>query len=57
MKAFLNTLIILLLTFTLTSCELIGNIFKAGMWTGVIAVVVVIGLVIWLISRLFGGSR
>ncbi|HZM92590.1 MAG TPA: hypothetical protein VFB92_04185 [Vicinamibacterales bacterium] len=26
-------------------CEAIGTIFKAGVWTGVIAVVVVIGLV------------
>jgi hypothetical protein len=31
---------------TLTSgCEAIGAIFKAGVWTGVIAVVVLIGLV------------
>ena len=31
---------------TLTSgCEAIGAIFKAGVWTGVIAVVVLIGVV------------
>lgn len=35
----------------LTSCELAGDIFEAGMWVGVLAVVFVVGLVIWLISR------
>ena len=36
---------------TLTSCEAIEGIFKAGVWVGVIIVVGVIGLIIWLISR------
>jgi len=41
----------------LSSCELITGIFKAGMWTGVILVIVVVALVIWLVSKIFGGSR
>ena len=36
---------------TLTSCEAIGTIFKAGMWWGFILVAGVIGLVIWLFTR------
>ncbi len=28
----------------LSSCELIGGIFKAGVWVGVLAVVLVVGL-------------
>jgi len=36
---------------TLTSCEAIGDIFQAGMAVGVIVVVLVVGLIIWLISR------
>lgn len=40
----------------LASCEVIGGIFKAGMWTGILIVVVVIGLLIWLIARM-GGKR
>lgn len=36
---------------TLQSCEVVGGIFKAGMWTGIIVVVLVIVLIIWLISR------
>jgi cytosine/uracil/thiamine/allantoin permease len=57
MKAYLSYLIVFLLTFTLTGCEVIGDIFKTGMWTGVILVVAVIAVVIWLLSRLFGGGR
>lgn len=36
---------------SLSSCELIGDIFEAGVWTGLILVAVVIALVVWLISR------
>lgn len=38
-------------TITLTSCEAIGSIFKAGIWTGVIGIALVVFLVIYLISR------
>jgi hypothetical protein len=47
----------LLLTFlfafgmSLSSCEIVGGIFKAGVWTGFIIIVVVVALIIWLISR------
>ena len=40
-----------LLMFSLSSCELIGDIFKAGVWTGLLLVAAVIALVIWIISR------
>jgi len=36
---------------TLSSCELIGGIFKAGVWTGLLIVAVVLGLIIFLLSR------
>jgi hypothetical protein len=38
-------------TLTLTSCEAIGGIFKAGIWTGVIGIALVVFLVLYLISR------
>ncbi|GAB3937748.1 hypothetical protein GCM10028804_59890 [Larkinella terrae] len=41
----------------MTSCEVIGDIFKAGAWTGAILVIAVIGLIIWGVSRLFGGGK
>lgn len=44
--------IALFLSLGLTSCEVVGDIFKAGMWTAVIGVVLVIALVLWLLGRL-----
>ncbi|WP_165933424.1 hypothetical protein [Arundinibacter roseus] len=54
MRSLANYLIILLLTFTLTSCDIIGGIFKGGMWTGAIMVILVIGLVIFGFVKLLG---
>ncbi len=42
---------IAVLLFSLTSCEAIGSIFKAGVWSGLILVAVVVVIVIWIISR------
>ena len=39
---------------SLSSCEVIGGIFKAGVWSGVILVVVVVGLILFVISKMFG---
>ncbi len=35
----------------LAGCELIGDIFQAGVWVGVIIVALAIGLVVWLFNR------
>jgi hypothetical protein len=47
--------IIAFLSTTLMSCELVEGIFKAGLWTGAIVVILVLALIIWLIGRIFGG--
>jgi hypothetical protein len=39
------------LAMTVSSCRVIGGIFKAGVWVGVMLVVVVIGLILWLVGR------
>jgi len=54
-KRYFPLAIIALLSSTLMSCELVEGIFKAGVWTGIIIVVLVLALIIWLISRIFGG--
>ena len=49
-----NRLFIALLVFIsalLSSCEAIADIFKAGVWVGVIIVVLVVGLIFWLINK------
>ena len=43
-----------LATIPLAGCELAGDIFKAGMWVGVIAVVLVIALVGVISTRIRG---
>jgi hypothetical protein len=34
-----------------SSCAAIGGIFKAGVWVGILLVVLVVAVIIWLFSR------
>jgi len=43
--------ILILFVATLSGCDVITGIFKAGAVTGIIAVVVVVILIIWLLSK------
>ncbi|MBO9682394.1 MAG: phosphatidate cytidylyltransferase [Flavisolibacter sp.] len=36
---------------TLSSCEVVGGIFKTGVWVGIFLVVLVVGLILWLVGR------
>jgi predicted lysophospholipase L1 biosynthesis ABC-type transport system permease subunit len=53
MRAFLSLAFILLLL-TMSSCEVIGDIFQAGMWFAVIVIAIVILLILWIIRKLRG---
>ena len=44
--------LLFVLALSLTSCEVIGGIFKAGMGVGIFLVLAVIGLIIYVISSL-----
>lgn len=35
----------------LSSCQVIGGIFKAGVWVGVLMVVFIVALILYLVSR------
>ncbi|HEX8460958.1 MAG TPA: phosphatidate cytidylyltransferase [Segetibacter sp.] len=52
----LNYSILALTLMVLSSCSVIGGIFKAGAAVGIVAVVVVILVIIWVIS-LFRGRN
>ncbi|HEV7349710.1 hypothetical protein [Telluribacter sp.] len=54
MKNVLNFLFLLFFSLSLTSCEIIGGIFEAGMWVGLVLVVLVIGVIIWIFRAIFG---
>jgi len=45
------SIILLISVVSLTGCELVGDIFKAGVWVGAILVIGIIGLVIWMFSK------
>ncbi|CAN5267391.1 hypothetical protein BH09BAC6_BH09BAC6_20430 [soil metagenome] len=47
---------IILLLLCLSSCSVIGGIFKAGAAVGIIAVIVVILVIVWLVSMFRGKS-
>jgi hypothetical protein len=36
----------------LAGCELIGNIFEAGMWTGVIGLIIIVAIVVFIVGRM-----
>jgi hypothetical protein len=50
MKKFLPFLTVMLMLL-LNSCAVIGGIFKAGVWVGVLIVLFIIGVIIWLVTR------
>jgi hypothetical protein len=55
-----NTGILLLLflsTQFLQGCAAVEGIFKAGVWVGVIAVVAVVGIIIFIVSKIAGGGK
>ncbi|MFD2246474.1 hypothetical protein [Pontibacter ruber] len=46
------SILFVLLAVTLSSCEFIGDIFEAGMWTALIIIVLIVLLVGWLFRKL-----
>jgi hypothetical protein len=52
----LLALLVMILTL-FSSCEAIGSIFKAGVYTGVIVVVLIIAVVIWIVVKLFSRNK
>ena len=50
----LTAALLVLLTFSLSSCDAIGTIFKAGAWTGIIGIFLVV-LLLWFIVRKMRG--
>lgn len=57
MKPYISYLMAFFMLIGLTSCDVIVGIFKGGMWTGAILVIAVLGLIIWLVAKLFSGGR
>ncbi|MEO8110994.1 MAG: phosphatidate cytidylyltransferase [Ginsengibacter sp.] len=43
--------LLIIMVITLSSCSAITGIFKAGVWFGVIGVVVIVAVIFWLINK------
>jgi hypothetical protein len=50
----LNFLFLALAMIAMSGCAVVGGIFKAGAAVGIIAVLVVIGIIIWIFSMFRG---
>jgi hypothetical protein len=48
---------LLIMSVMLSGCEVIGGIFKAGMWTATIIIVLIIAIVIYIISKVSGRNK
>ncbi len=52
-KNYLNkvSFLLIIMAITLSSCSAIAGIFKAGIWFGVIGIIVIVAIIFWLISK------
>lgn len=48
---------IAIILLTLSSCQIIGGIFKAGVGVGIFAVIAVIALIIFIFAKIGGGGK
>jgi hypothetical protein len=51
---YFNIVALVLMLFTMTSCDVIVGIFEAGMWVGIIGLVLVISLIFWIFGKMRG---
>jgi cytosine/uracil/thiamine/allantoin permease len=47
----LVSFLLIFIATTMSSCEAIASIFKAGVWSGIIIVVLVVALILYLVGR------
>ena len=53
----LQLFLVSIMLLTLSSCQVIGDIFKAGVGVGVFAVVAVIAVIIFIIAKVAGSGK
>lgn len=52
-----QTLLVLLLALTMPACELIGDIFQAGLVIGIILIVLIVAIIMWIVRKVRGPRR
>lgn len=51
MAKYFSLLLFIGLAFMLTGCDVIVGIFEAGLWTGIVLVILVVLLIVYLLRR------
>ena len=51
------SLLIVLISFTMSSCELLGDVMEFTMWTTLIVVGIVILLIMWIVRKIRGPRK
>lgn len=51
LRRLVRLLLLTAIVLALAACSAVAGIFKAGMWTGVLVIVIVILLIVWLFGR------
>jgi uncharacterized membrane protein YkvI len=44
-------LVLVITVVSFAGCQVIGDIFKAGFWAGVILVVIILAIVLWIVAK------
>lgn len=56
-KNITRLLMVFVILFSFTSCEVIGDIFKAGMGFGIFIVIFIVAIIIFILAKVFGGKK
>lgn len=56
MKKLNLLLVVAVLMTSLSSCSVIGDIFKAGAYTAIIGIIILVLIIFWIISKFRGNS-
>jgi hypothetical protein len=51
MKKFNASILLLLALFSISSCAVIGGIFKAGVWVGALIIIFIVVIIVLIISK------
>lgn len=58
MKNIISRIAVLsIVLFSFTSCEIVGGIFKAGVGFGIFIVIAIVAVVLFGITKMFGGRK
>ncbi|MCD0468604.1 MULTISPECIES: hypothetical protein [unclassified Flavobacterium] len=55
-KIITRLLMVFVILFSFTSCEVIGDIFKAGMGFGIFIVIFIVAIIIFIFAKIFGNK-